>query len=67
MTSDEKIFKNLNEAKASRIYHISTTCLQDSYPVIVIHLANIINLSIKLDHFSLNRKIAKTKPSLKKN
>ena len=59
ITSVEKILKNLDVAKASRTDQIFA-------PVIAIHLANIINLSIKLDTFPSQCKIAKIKPLFKK-
>ena len=51
ITSVEKTLKKLDVANASGIDQISARFLQDSSPVITIHLANIINLSIKLDEF----------------
>ena len=51
ITSVEKILKNLDVAKACRIDQISARFLKDGAPVIAIHLANIINLSIELDTF----------------
>ena len=66
ITSVEKILKNLDVAKASGIDQISTRFLKDGAPVIAIHLPNIINLSIKLDKFPSQCKIAKIKPLFKK-
>ena len=51
ITSVEKILKNLDVAKASGIDQISARFLKDGATVIAVHLANIINLSIKLDTF----------------
>ena len=51
ITSVEKILKNLDVAKASGIDQISARFLKDGATVITVHLANIINLSIKLDTF----------------
>ena len=45
---------------------ISARFVKDGAPVITIHLANIINLSIKLDTFPWQCKIAKIKPLFKK-
>ena len=56
---------NLDVAKASRIDLTSARFLEDGAPVIAIHLANI-SLSIKLDAFLLQCKIAKIKRLLKK-
>ena len=50
ITSVEKIFKSLDVAKVSGIDQISARFLKDG-AVIAIHLANIINLLIKLDTF----------------
>ena len=52
MTIADKILKNLKFAKASDINHSCAEFLEGCAPVIAIHLANIINLSIKLDTFS---------------
>ena len=57
--SVEKILKNLDVAKAPGLDQISARFLKDGAPVISIHLANIINLSIKLDTFPSQCKIAK--------
>ena len=65
ITSVEKILKNLDVAKASRIDQISARCLKDGVPAIAIHLANIIKLSIKLNTFSSQWKIAKIKALFK--
>ena len=62
VTSVEKILKNLDVAKAAGIDQISANFLEDG----TIHLAHIINLSIKLDTFSSHCKIAKIKPLFKK-
>ena len=48
-------------AKASGIDQISAKFLKDAAPVIVIHVASIINLSIKLDTFPSKCKIEKIK------
>ena len=55
----EKILKNLDVAKTPRLDQISARFLKDGAPVISIHLANIINLSIKIDTFPSQCKIAK--------
>ena len=67
ITSFKKILKNLNVGKASGIDQISARFLKDIAPVIAIHLANIINLSIKLDTFPSQCKIAKIGPLFKKD
>ena len=64
VTSVEKILNNLHIAKAFGIDHISAKFLKDGAPVIAVHLANIINLSKKLDIFPSLCKIAKIKPLL---
>ena len=66
VTSVEKILKNLDVAKASGIEQISARFLKDGAPIIATHLANIINLSIKLDTFPSLCKIAKIKPLFEK-
>ena len=66
VTKSHKILKNLDVSKASGVVHISSPFLKDGAPVIAIHFANIINLSIKRDNFPLKCKIAKIKPSFKK-
>ena len=66
VTSVEKILKNLDVAKASRIDQISAKFFKDCAQVIAIHLANIINLVIKLDIFPSQWKIAKIKPLFEK-
>ena len=66
ITSVEKILKSLDVAKNSGIDQISARFLKDGAPVTAIHLANIIDLSIKLDTFPSQRKIAKIKPLLRK-
>ena len=53
-TSFEKVLKNLDVAKAFGIDQISGNFLKDGASVTAIHLANIINLSIKFDMFSRN-------------
>ena len=53
-TSVEKVLKNLDVAKAFGIDQISGNFLKDGASVTAIHLANIINLSIKFDMFSHN-------------
>ena len=45
---------------------ISSKCLNNGDPEIVIHLANIINLSLELYAFPLKCKIVKIKPFSKK-
>ena len=62
----ENILKNWDTTKAFGINQISSKFLKDGAPVIVIHLANIINLSITLDTIPLKSKEAKIKPLLKK-
>ena len=59
ITSVEKILKKLDVAKAYGIDQISARFLKDHAPIIAIHLANIINLPIKLNTFPLQCKIAK--------
>ena len=49
------IKKNLHVAKSSRIDQISAKSIKDSAPLIAIHLADIIYLSIKLVFFLRNR------------
>ena len=66
VTSVEKILKNLDVTKASGIDQTSARFLKDGAPVIAIHLANIINLSIKLDTSPSQCTIAKIKPLFKK-
>ena len=66
MTSVEKILKNLDVSKASGKDQISARSLKDGAPIIAIHLANIIDLSVKLDIFPSQCKIAKIKPLFKK-
>ena len=61
----DKILKNLDVAKASGIDRISTKFLKDGGTIITIHLANIINLSIKLDTFPSKCKIVKIRTLLK--
>ena len=48
-----KILKNLVVATASKVDQISAKFRKDSALVIAIHLKDIINLSIKLDTFSI--------------
>ena len=66
VTSVEKILKNLDVTKASGIDQTSARFLKDGAPVIAIHLANIINLSIKLDTSPSQCTIAKIKRLFKK-
>ena len=66
ITSVEKILKNFDVVKTSGIDQISARFLKDGTPVIAICLANIINLSIKLDIFPSQCKIAKIKPLFRK-
>ena len=66
ITSVEKILKNLDVAKASRIDQSSARFLKGSAPIIAIYLVNIINLLIKLDTCLLQCMIAKIKPLFKK-
>ena len=61
-----KILKKADVTKASEIDQISAKVIRDYAPVIAIHLANIINLSIKLDAFPSQCKIAKIKALFKK-
>ena len=61
MTSTEKILKNLDVGKVFRVNQISAKFLNDSAPVIAIHLVHVINLSTKLDTFPVQCKIAKIK------
>ena len=66
ITSVEKILKNLNVVKATRIDQISSKFIKGDVPVTAIHLFNIINLSIKLDNFPSKWKIAKMRLLFKK-
>ena len=66
-TSRKKILRNLDIAKVSRIDQFSDKFLKDGAPVIAIHVANIINLSIKLDTLSSQCKTIKIKPLFKKD
>ena len=66
LNSAENIWKISNISKASRIDQVSAKCLKDGAPVISNHITNTINLSIKLDTFSLKCKIAKIKLLFKK-
>ena len=66
LNSVENILKISNISKASRIDQVSAKRLKDGAPVISNHIANTINLSIKLDTFSLKCKIAKIKLLFKK-
>ena len=66
ITSVEKILKNLNVVKATRIDQISPKFLKGDVPVTAIHLFNIINLSIKLHNFPSKWKIAKMRLLFKK-
>ena len=65
-TAVDKILKNLDVAKASGIDQIFSKFIIDGAPIIAIHLANIINVSIKLDTCPSKRKIAKIKLLFKK-
>ena len=65
VASVEKILKNLDVAKASKIEQISARFFKGSAAVIAIHLANVINLSTKVDIFPSQGKIAEIKPLLK--
>ena len=58
--SVKKILKNFDIAKVSGIHQISGKFLKDGAPVIAIHQANVINLSIKLDTFPSQCKKNKT-------
>ena len=66
ITTVEKILENLDVAKASGTDQISVKFLKNSAPVIAIHLAIIINVSIKLDNFPSKCKIAEIKRLFKK-
>ena len=66
VTTVHRILKKLNASRSSGRDQISAKFLKDGAPVVVIHLANIINLSIKLDTFLSKCKIAKLKPLFKK-
>ena len=66
ITSVEKILKNLNVGTVSGINQISTRFLKDGAPVIAIYVANIIDMSIKLDTILSQCKIARIKPLFKK-
>ena len=61
VTIVDKILKNLDVAKASGTDQISANILKDGAPVIAIHLANLMNVSIKLDTFSSKCKDSKNK------
>ena len=65
VASVEKILKNLDVAKASKIEQISARFFKGSAAVIAIHLANVINLPTKVDIFPSQGKIAEIKPLLK--
>ena len=65
-TAVDKISKNLDVATTSSTDQISATFLKGCAPVITIHLAKIINLSIKLDTFPSKCKITKIKKMFKK-
>ena len=67
ITSVEKILKNLNVGTVSGINQISTRFLKDGAPVIAIYVANIIDMSIKLDTILSQCKIARIKPLFKKS
>ena len=63
VTTVNKILKNLDLLKSSGTDQIFAKFLKDGAPVIAIHLANILKLSIKLVFFfPLKCKVAKTKP-----
>ena len=64
--SVEKILKNLDVSRTSRTDQISMNFFKYGAPKIVLDLANIINMSIKLDTFSSQCKITKIKLVLKK-
>ena len=66
VTTVDEILKNLDVAKASGIDQISAKFLKDVAPVIAIHLASFLNVSIKLDTLPSNCKTAKIKPLFKK-
>ena len=66
VTAVDIILKNIGVAKASGIDQISAKFLKDGALVTAIHLANIINLSIKLDTFPSKCEIPKIKPLFKK-
>ena len=55
-TSVGKILRNLDVAKAPGIDQISARFLKEGAPVIAIHLANFINLSIEPDTFPSQRR-----------
>ena len=57
VTTADRILKNLDVTKLSGVDQISAKFLKDGTPVIAIHHANIINLSVKLDKFISKRKI----------
>ena len=63
ITSFEKVLKTLDSTKASEIDQISV--LKDGAPVIAIHLANIINLSIKIWYISIDKQDSKNKTGIK--
>ena len=67
MTTVDKIFKHLDVAKTSGIDQISAKFFEDGAPVITIHLANVINLSIKLETFSSKCNMAKMNFWLKRS
>ena len=62
VTTVDKILKNLEQIFKEQI---SAKFLKDGAPVIAIHLVNI-NMSVKLDTFLSQCKIAKIKPLFKK-
>ena len=62
----EKILKNFDVPKTSGINHICANFREDGAPVIAIHLANIINLSIKPDAFPSKFKVPIIKTLFKK-
>ena len=65
VTLVEKILNYLGVAKVTRIDQIFDKCSKEGNPVLTIHLANIINLSIKLDTFPSKYKIEEIKPLFK--
>ena len=66
MSTVEKLLKNLDTSKATGIDQIPARFLKDGASVISKHLTNIINLSIELDTFPSECKIAKLIPIFKK-
>ena len=62
----KKILLNLDTSKAAGMDQIPAKFLWNGAEVLALLLKNIINLSIKLSTFPEERKIAKSKPILKK-